>query len=67
MLYNGRPEEMVGWLVLFMAYISVGGNRDALEDELHKLGNSGPLTPDEIDRMREAGWTMFCVSPWLVA
>ena len=63
-LYNGWPNHMLGRLVRFMAYIRIGGERAALEDELHRLRVVGAPTPEEVDRLEKAGWRMLSASPW---
>lgn len=66
-LYDGWPEDMLGCLVRLMAYIRVGGQRSALEDELRRLQTLGAPTPDEVDRLKRVGWRMFSTSPWSVS
>jgi hypothetical protein len=62
--YDGCPNHMLGWLVRFMAYIRIGAERAALEDELHRLRGVGAPTPDEVYRLEKAGWRMLSISPW---
>jgi hypothetical protein len=64
--YNGWPENMLGWLVRFMAYIRIGEG-SALQAELDRLRRVGAPTPDEVDRLERAGWTMYAASPWSVS